>query len=150
MGYNLCSIVSLIARFMGPTWGTTGADRTQVGPMLASWTLLSGIGIWHAGQQMTVWWSIGLGNIQMAVQTDQWIISWFKNISISQYHSKNDNKWWKEFILCTHKDTSPSTMSYGVSVVSILDKIKLMGFNCIHVQLNPKSHSSMILKYIHY
>ena len=32
----------LIARFMGPTWGPSGADRTQVGPMLASWTLLSG------------------------------------------------------------------------------------------------------------
>ena len=32
-----------IARFMGPTWGQFGADRTQVGPMLAPWTLLSGI-----------------------------------------------------------------------------------------------------------
>ena len=32
----------LIARFMGPTWGPSGADRTQVGPMLAIWTLLSG------------------------------------------------------------------------------------------------------------
>ena len=28
---------------MGPTWGPSGADRTQVGPMLAQWTLLSGI-----------------------------------------------------------------------------------------------------------
>ena len=28
---------------MGPTWGPSGADRTQVGPMLAPWTLLSGI-----------------------------------------------------------------------------------------------------------
>ena len=26
---------ALIARFMGPTWGPSGADRTQVGPMLA-------------------------------------------------------------------------------------------------------------------
>ena len=26
---------SLIARFMGPTWGPSGADRTQVGSMLA-------------------------------------------------------------------------------------------------------------------
>ena len=26
---------------MGPTWGPSGADRTQVGPMLAQWTLLS-------------------------------------------------------------------------------------------------------------
>ena len=32
---------ALIARFMGPTWGPSGADRTQVGPMLAQWTLLS-------------------------------------------------------------------------------------------------------------
>ena len=30
----------LIAGFMGPTWGPSGADRTQVGPMLAPWTLL--------------------------------------------------------------------------------------------------------------
>ena len=35
--------VSLIARFMGPTWGPSGADRTQVGPMLAPWILLSGM-----------------------------------------------------------------------------------------------------------
>ena len=33
---------ALIAKFMGPTWGPHGADRTQVGPMLAPWTLLSG------------------------------------------------------------------------------------------------------------
>ena len=32
----------LIARFMGPTLGPPGADRTQVGPMLAPWSLLSG------------------------------------------------------------------------------------------------------------
>ena len=29
----------LRARFMGPTWGPSGADRTQVGPMLAPWNL---------------------------------------------------------------------------------------------------------------
>ena len=34
---------SLIARFMGPTWGPSGADRTQVGPMLIPWILLSGL-----------------------------------------------------------------------------------------------------------
>ena len=31
-----------IAWFMGPTWGPSGADRTQVGLMLPPWTLLSG------------------------------------------------------------------------------------------------------------
>ena len=33
---------TLIASFMGPTWGPPGADRTQVGPMWAPWKLLSG------------------------------------------------------------------------------------------------------------
>ena len=32
----------LISSFMWPIWGQSGAGRTQVGPMLASWTLLSG------------------------------------------------------------------------------------------------------------
>ena len=40
---TLIRAISLIATFMGPTWGPSGADRTQVGPMLAPWTLLSGI-----------------------------------------------------------------------------------------------------------
>ena len=39
---NVISVMTLITRFMGPTWGPSGADRTQVGPMLAPWTLLSG------------------------------------------------------------------------------------------------------------
>ena len=39
-------ILPLIARFMGPTWGPSGADRTQLGPMLAPWILLSGA-VWH-------------------------------------------------------------------------------------------------------
>ena len=32
----------LIARFMGPTWGPPWSCRSQVGPILAPWTLLSG------------------------------------------------------------------------------------------------------------
>ena len=35
--------MSLIARFMDQTWGPSGADKTQVGPTLASSTLLSWI-----------------------------------------------------------------------------------------------------------
>ena len=34
-------IFTLIAKFVGLTWGPTGANRTQVGPMVAPWTLLS-------------------------------------------------------------------------------------------------------------
>ena len=42
-GYLSGVCYSLIAGFMGPTWGPSGTDRTHVGPMLASWALLSGI-----------------------------------------------------------------------------------------------------------
>ena len=35
-------VAPLIARFMGLTWGPPGVNRTQMGPMLAPWTLLSG------------------------------------------------------------------------------------------------------------
>ena len=38
---------ALIARFMGLTWGPPGADRTQVGLMWATWTLLYETNIWH-------------------------------------------------------------------------------------------------------
>ena len=41
--HTCCVIASLRTRFMGPTWGPSGADRTQMGPMLAPWTLLSGL-----------------------------------------------------------------------------------------------------------
>ena len=49
---------SLIARFMGPTWGPSGADRTQVGPMLAPWYLLSGVLLllWSWGNQQLWYW----------------------------------------------------------------------------------------------
>ena len=43
-----CLITTQIANFMGPTWGPPGACRPQMGPMLAPWTLLSGIILsWH-------------------------------------------------------------------------------------------------------
>ena len=37
--------ISLIARFLGPTWGPSGADRTQVGPM----------NIWDVWWQWSKW-----------------------------------------------------------------------------------------------
>ena len=36
---------SQIAMFMGPTWGPPGSCRPQMGPMLAPWTLLSGLAL---------------------------------------------------------------------------------------------------------
>ena len=44
-------VISLSAKFMGPTWGPPGSCRPQMGPMLAPWTLLSGIFISTATPQ---------------------------------------------------------------------------------------------------
>ena len=47
---------TLIARFMGPAWGQSGADRTQVGPMLGPETLFCG---WVLSQNtfcLAEWW----------------------------------------------------------------------------------------------
>ena len=43
-------MISLITRFMGLTWGLPEADRTQVGPMLAPWSLLSARYQWHSAR----------------------------------------------------------------------------------------------------
>ena len=41
--HNMEENTPQIAKFMGPTWGPPGSCRPQMGPMLAPWTLLSGI-----------------------------------------------------------------------------------------------------------
>ena len=55
----------------GATWGPSGADRTQVGSMLAPWTLLSGLlpAEWqdvaflcNAAQSNTIWYNGNGGN----------------------------------------------------------------------------------------
>ena len=42
---------------MGPTRGPSGADRTQVGPMLAPWMLLSGIICLYTRGAVFQWWT---------------------------------------------------------------------------------------------
>ena len=39
---TILKVSTLMTRFMGSTWGSSGADWTHVGPMLVPWTLLSG------------------------------------------------------------------------------------------------------------
>ena len=47
--WHIRRVDTQIARLMGPTWDPSGADRTQVGPMLSPWTLL-GSRWWHQCQ----------------------------------------------------------------------------------------------------
>ena len=47
LSHQYCKVeeTSQRARFMGPTWGPPGSCRPQMGPMLAPWTFLSGLGL---------------------------------------------------------------------------------------------------------
>ena len=48
IGRDMKTIITQIAKFVGPTWGPPGSCQPQMGPMLAPWTLLSGY--LHASQ----------------------------------------------------------------------------------------------------
>ena len=52
---------------MGPTWGLAGGNRTQVGPMLASWTLLSGL----------IFWSTLSNTFETRIQQSIYLLSFF-------------------------------------------------------------------------
>ena len=53
-GIQFPRLMSLIARLMGSTWGPPGADRTQVGPTLAPWSLLSGTQFWKPSSSLWI------------------------------------------------------------------------------------------------
>ena len=42
-------------KFMGPIWDPPGSCQPKMGPMLAPWTLLSGLFLWHQSHNR-VWW----------------------------------------------------------------------------------------------
>ena len=65
---------SLIARFMGPSWGPSGTDRTQVGPMLAPWTLLSRI-------QLLPEWQFSFHWLILSLLNSRWILLYSKDYS---------------------------------------------------------------------
>ena len=76
---------TLIARFMGPTWDPSGADRTQVGPMLAPWILQTP----HTGLALTgELWGVYFKNFDenwlcyngTALYDERW--SELKNVSV--------------------------------------------------------------------
>ena len=98
---------SQMARFMGPTWGPPGSCQPQIGPILAQWTLLSGIGCLYwplsygcftdvgnnlvgttatddLGQQLTQWW----------IQLYQWLSARLRYL---QCVNNGDNEAWCPF-----------------------------------------------------
>ena len=64
---------------MGPTWGPSGADRTQMGPMLTPWTLLSGMLSWHCKQNnIPLLWTILEKNLYRCAHTYNLKAEWVK------------------------------------------------------------------------
>ena len=70
-----------IARFMGPTWGSSGADRTWVGPMLAQWILLSGYAWWRLWQAYAQRYGNDI-SLVFAVRLIIYLISFFGSLPI--------------------------------------------------------------------
>ena len=67
-----CNMHPLLARFMRSTWGPSGADRTQVGPMLAPWTLLAG----------SVWLCSGVDSCDSPIHG---VLSWWRYHQIENF-----------------------------------------------------------------
>ena len=77
--------MSLTARFMGPTWGPSGADRIQVGPMLAPRTLLFGVFLFR--RSVETQFHIGKRHWPFEAQT-KWLIFCTRDV---QMHFVNQN-----------------------------------------------------------
>ena len=60
-----------IAKFMGPTWGPPGSCRSQMGPMLAPWALLSGY------LNITLTYTIYISITQM-IASSQCALWWYR------------------------------------------------------------------------
>ena len=74
---------SQIAKFMGPTWGPPGSCRPQIGPMLAPWSLLSGMG--HQGSP----WSLS-NSCQRVIHYSQQAVQIIVTIPHQLTHSGQD------------------------------------------------------------
>ena len=88
----------LIAVFMGPTWGPSVADRTQVGPMLAPWTLLSGsldrvyAAVWLEDQRK-FYYSVKFGLFHLNNQRRLVISGLVQNVILNNWGTKSFSKY---------------------------------------------------------
>ena len=81
------STAALIARFMELTWGPSGADRTQVGPMLATWTLLS-VFVYqaHRGEHHSmIYWALQQQGCIRGITTFNSAVIWYTILCILDY-----------------------------------------------------------------
>ena len=120
---------------MGPTWGPSGADRTQVGPMLAQWTLLYGYLIfkwivvtspkeWFSGQHALLPEAV---YVQMLTNSWEWAIDLWQTSCLGHRH---------------YNDVIMSTMASQITSVSIVYSTVCSGAD------QRKHQSSMALAFV--
>ena len=109
----------------GPTWGPSGTDRIQMGPMLAPGTLLSTLlwlqfcweNLWHLpGDNFRV-------NAQGGIDMDQKLLMWRDN-PISQGEWVNRTLWWVMSASAQepiHNSTLGRHHQYQISLVYNMD-----------------------------
>ena len=125
---------SLVARFMGPTWGPSGADRAQVGPMLAPWTLLCGM-VWYPTltvffvwkcfpHHWPVWGNPSISSCFPGQRLVMWSFDVLLFIGLIKLSNKQSSCWWFE----------SSKHSIGFTVINILDVHYLTGRSCSQPQ----------------
>ena len=96
---KMSHIRSQIARFMGPTWGPPRSCRPQMGPMLAPWTLLSGM----------------MDMLLVHVQNPLVIKSW----SYRETNGRKDLSWLLIKLMMTSVDRVGSVPGYLLNVLGI-------------------------------
>ena len=66
---------------MGPTWGPPGSCRPQMGPMMASWTLLSGCFWYRLGAycwlMMLTWCALENHKAYQSESRDKLVVTWW-------------------------------------------------------------------------
>ena len=134
LGSSLIQPLSLIVRFIGPTWGPSWADRTQMGPMLAPWTLLSGVFfinnfclIIHANKGVSLqWYHKELDGISSQQRLHCLFNCWFRSRS---------KKTAKLYVTGFCEGNSPVTGEFPTQQASNVENVSIWW--CHHVYIHP-------------
>ena len=103
---------SQITRIIGPTWGPPGSCRPQMGPMLAPWTLLSGLSLLgRDGPQCHLWGRNDHSNVVYLALTT--MVCCYT--CACQYRSAS--------AASVHGDSSNNSFSYSVQIPVIVTPV---------------------------
>ena len=134
---------TLIARFMGPMWGPPGAARTQVGPVLATGTLLSGY-ISEPSVLLQRPYTSSRFCFSACLKSDIWFWKWLKILIISNIYCADWAAFFKKMLrICTwiaifYFILNACTHTHFTLYDSILNE-------CMHINFTPSASTHTAL-----